>query len=679
MTTLLISEKPNAAFRIASALAEGSVVKKVKRKAVYYEITRKGERILVVPAVGHLYSLSQKEKGSGYPVFDVEWVPTHSISDSMKFSEGYLSNFIELSKSADSFVSSTDFDVEGEVIAANILEFACKAKNARRMKFSTLTSEELVASFENLLPSIDYRLASAGRARHFLDWFFGINLSRALMSAIKSAGLFKILSVGRVQGPALAILARREKEISEFVPKPFWQVFVDCKGVEFSHVKEKFFDKKEADSVKERTSKKGVVEKVEKRIVSVLPPFPYDLTSMQVDAYRCFGFSPSRSLELAQELYEQGIISYPRTSSQKLPSKLNLPKIIQSLSQNPSYSSLASSLVSGKRFVPHEGPKEDPAHPAIFPTGVSPNNLNVHQAKLYDLIVKRFLACFASPAKKERMKVSAFFGEEAYFVEGSRLVEEGWMKFFSPYVSEEDFPLPEFFEKEVLKADKVRQVEKKTSPPKRYTQATLIKKLESLGLGTKATRAEIIKTLFDRKYVKGKSIEVTSLGFSVFNALEKYCKEILSEELTRRFEKEMEDIQSGKKEMNEVLEEGKSVLIAVLSKFKEREKEIGEALLEGFNKVQREEQMAPIGVCNKCGKNLLVRKSKYGFFVGCQGYPDCRNVFPIPKNSIIEPVGRVCSTCGTPIVLVKRKGKKPFQMCLLPSCETKASWGKYSK
>ena len=214
MTTLIISEKPSAALKIATALSEKSPAKKALNKIPYYELKHKKEKILVVSAVGHLYNLKEKnKKGWTYPIFDIGWVPTYESSKGAEYTKGYINLIKKLSKEADKFVVATDYDIEGEVIGLNIIRFACEQKDAHRMKFSTLTKDELIDSYEKANKHLDWLQAEAGETRHFLDYYFGINLSRALTLAVKTTGHFKILSSGRVQGPALKILADKEKEI----------------------------------------------------------------------------------------------------------------------------------------------------------------------------------------------------------------------------------------------------------------------------------------------------------------------------------------------------------------------------------------------------------------------------------------------------------------------------------
>jgi len=209
---LIITEKPQAAGKIASAL--GKAEKTSYNKIPYYEVTRDGKKIIVVSAVGHLFTLSQKTNKRKIPMFDIAWTPNFLVRKG-DFSKKYYDAILKLCKNAGSLTVATDFDVEGEVIGLNIVRFICGQKDASRMKFSTLTSNELNKSYDEKKPTLSWNQGIAGETRHYLDWFYGINLSRALMNAIKSTGKFKIMSIGRVQGPALNLVVQREREIQK--------------------------------------------------------------------------------------------------------------------------------------------------------------------------------------------------------------------------------------------------------------------------------------------------------------------------------------------------------------------------------------------------------------------------------------------------------------------------------
>ncbi|MBU1703866.1 MAG: DNA topoisomerase I, partial [Nanoarchaeota archaeon] len=321
--TLIISEKPAAAKKIAEALADGKPIKENIFGVPYFKVTHGKKDIVVACAVGHLYALDQ-DKGNRavFPVFDISWKEAGEVRKTAEFSSKYLKVIKKLAKDANEFVIATDLDIEGETIGFNILRFACRQKDGKRMRFSTLTKEELIKSFENRTPTIDWGLAKAGETRHFLDFYNGINYSRALTSAYKSTGGFKILSIGRVQGPALKTIVDKEKEIKAFIPVPYWQIELNGKAkqrdINAWHKEDKFWEKQKAETVmtKVKGQKEGIVSSVEKKSFKQQPPFPFDLTSMQVEAYKVHKIQPKDTLAIAQELYTAGYISYPRTSSQ---------------------------------------------------------------------------------------------------------------------------------------------------------------------------------------------------------------------------------------------------------------------------------------------------------------------------------------------------------------------------
>ncbi|UCG95875.1 MAG: DNA topoisomerase I [archaeon] len=681
MTTLIISEKPKAAERIASALSDGHLEKGKRGKAVWFEIMVDGKRVLVVPAVGHLYNLKQKGDGKWtYPVFETEWVPSYEVSKNSAFSKAYLYNFKKLSGEADDFIVATDYDSEGSVIGYNILRFVCGTENAKRMKFSTLTAVELRESYRKASPKLDFPQIEAGIVRHKLDWLYGINTSRALTLAIKKASnYFKILSTGRIQGPALKIVARREKEIRKFVPKPFWELEAELKAEEkilAKHKEGKFWEKGLAEEIKKRCEGgKAVVSDISKKKYKHNPPHPFDLTALQTEAHSSFGFNPKQTLEVAQSLYDSGLISYPRTSSQKLPARLGLKNIVQKIGQQKAYRELAEKVLKGK-LKPNEGKKDDPAHPSIFPTGETPKKMNKWEKKLYDMIVRRFLAVFGEPAVRETIDVVFDINSELFVAKGKRTLEKNWIEFYEKYVNYEEQLLPPMKKGDVLDVLKVVLLEKETQPPNRYNQASLLKELEKLNLGTKATRAHIIHTLYERGYVRGNQIEVTELGFAVVDTLEKYCPEMLSEELTKEFEEDMDEVEKGLCKKEKIIERAIKTLSKILGNFKENELKIGEELQEALIKTRNDAYV--LGECPKCGHNLriIISRASKKRFVGCEGYKEgCRESFPLPQSGKIEHSGK-CKECGLPVIKVIRKGRRPYTMCIDPKCPSKADWNK---
>jgi DNA topoisomerase-1 len=684
--TLIITEKPTAAKTVAKALADGEVKEFEKDGSRWYEIKKDGKPVKVAPAAGHLFMLKQKSRGWNYPVFDVEWVPSFNFKAS-KFSEKFFRNLEMLAKDAGDFIIATDYDDEGEVIGANILRFICKREDAPRMKFSTMTKEELTESYKNMDKHLNKTLAEAGFTRHMMDWYFGINLTRALTNSIKAAGKrFRILSTGRVQGPTLHMLASHEKEIKAFKPDPFWIIEADVKigknYMKAEYEKDKVWDKKEADGVfgKSKNCKEASVKDISKKVMTQAPPKPYNTTSMLGDIYRYFGYPPQQGMQIAESLYQAGYISYPRTSSEKLPKDIDYKKILSNIAKIPKYEKLATSLLTKKELVPNEGAKTDAAHPAIYPTTQLPKKLGDKQQKVYDLLVHRFMAVFGEPAKRESQKISLDLNGNTFYVTGKKTVEAGWTALYGRYSARDEIILPEMKVGEKIKVDKVELQAKETQPPARYSQGSVLKEMEDKGLGTKATRPGILQILYNRGYLIGRSIEVTELGMNLSNILEKNVSDIVSEDLTKHFEEECDKVESGKMKKEEVLKEAEKTITDICEKFKAREIKIGKELTESV--IASQDKQSILGTCPKCGGTLKVMKmwNTGSRFVGCTGYKKgCRFGSPLPREGTIVSTGNVCQECKTPIIQVYRQGAKPFRMCLSLECPTKKDWLDKSK
>lgn len=681
--TLIISEKPDAATRIAQALAEGKVDKVGSKGAYWLEFQRMGRKHVCVPAVGHLFALNSiKGNGWEYPDFNVEWVPTYTNKGS-EFTKKYLNNIQKLVKDAEDFIVATDFDTEGEVIGYNILRFICKKNDAKRMKFSTLTKSDLEESYDNILPHIELGQAEAGLTRHFLDFYWGINTTRALTLAMKEhiKSSFILVSSGRVQSPTLYILAEREIEIRKFIPKPFWQLELEClindQEITAGYEEDRIWEKQKAQKIFDVCKGKDAkVKEVEKKKYKQSPPFPLDTTTLQTIAYTHFKFSPTQTMAIAEALYNTGLISYPRTSSQQLPEKIGYQKILEKLSKNYLYKISCEKLLKQKPLKPTEGKKTDPAHPAIYPTGEFSGALTEQQRKLYDLIVRRFLSVFGPDAIRESMKATLDVNGYNFLLSGSHTVEPGWIEFYGKYNKFEEQILPELVKGQIVKVKDLKLLDKETQPPSRYNQGSIVKEMEKRGLGTKATRANIVQTLYDRGYIKDKIIRATEFGEKVAEVLAENCPKIVSEELTRKFEEEMEDVRVGKKRREEVVEEAKSLLIEILKDFKEKQSKIGEKLSKGYISSKRNQKQ--IGICPKCGGNLKIISSKRTGkrFIGCENYPKCDCSYPLPQFGIISVLDKKCPDCELPTIMIKVKGRKSYTMCINHKCKSKENWGK---
>lgn len=724
---IIITEKPDAMTKIAQALSNGKARKVESRGAFWYEFMRGKRKFCVGCAVGHLFVLDTVKDGTGwkYPIFNVQWVPTHS-KKGHEFSQKYFENMQEVVKKGSEFIVATDYDTEGAVIGYNILKIMAGREKAKRMKFSTMTKDELIDSFENASPNMDGGQVEAGLTRHYLDFYWGINLTRALTLAMKNAAEkgFAILSTGRVQGPTLSMLYEKEMEIRKFKPTPFWQIELhlklDGQDVAANYEEEKIWKKDQADKVLSGSrGKDAVVKDIKKREYKQTPPVPFNTTDLQAEAYAQFKYSPTQTLSIAESLYQAGYISYPRSSSQKLPPSINYGKILKALAGLKPYEKFANDLLKKQSLVPKEGSRDDPAHPAVYPTFevADLKKLTSQQRRLYDLIVRRFLAVFADEALRESNTVSFDVNGNKFVVVGKRTIEPGWTKIYEPYMSTDELILPELEIGEKVKVSKIEQLAKETQPPGRYSQGSILKEMEKRNLGTRATRAEILKTLYDRRYIIGQSIKVTKLGEVVVKALQDYSPRILSEELTKKFEDETEQVMNGKLKHEKVLEEARETLVDILKDFKANENKIGKKLLEGLQQAREEERR--LGTCPNCKTGeLKILRSRFSkkFFVGCSSYfrcakcgftrnackckceicgglkgkckdgwkdkkwmPSCQTGFPLPGMARNIPTGKVCEKCNTPIIQVIRKGKRPFRMCLDPKCETKADWGKPKK
>ncbi len=667
---LVITEKPQAALKIASALATSKKIEKKSLNGVpYYEIERNGKKIVIACAVGHLFTLSQNSKKGEFPVFDISWTPNFAVRKN-DFTKKYYDAILKLARNAGSLTVATDYDIEGEVIGLNVVRYICGQKDASRMKFSTLTAKELNKAYEEKSPSLNWGQAIAGETRHYLDWFYGINLSRALMNAIKAVGRFKIMSIGRVQGPALNLIVQKEREIQKFKPEPYWQIFItvtDGKNkLELKHNKD-IFDKTELskfENLKGRTAE----AKTTKTEQALKPNPPFNLTSLQTEVYKLYGITPSNTLKIAQSLYLAGLISYPRTSSQKLPESIGYKEIVEKLSKIYN----AEHLITKDK--PLEGSKTDPAHPAIYPTGQNNAALSDNEKKVYDLIVRRFLAVFCDDAIIDNKNVKITIDNLTFTARGSSIRKKAWMEIYPTKLKETSIPdMNGSVEIIDLKIE-----EKETQPPKRYSPASIVSELEKRNLGTKATRATIIETLYDRGYIKEKSIEATPLGMSLISTLEKYSPIIIDENLTREFENEMESITSAKDNFEErekeIIQKAKETITKIAQQFQKSEKDIGKELVEANSRLQeqqrKENTLISCPVCKKGNLAITYSKKNKRYFVACNAYPECKTTFSLPPNGTVKKTQEACKECGFPKLMLLKSGKRPWIFCFNPDCIT---------
>ena len=655
MTKIILAEKPSVAKKIAAFLSskkpQARQYKKGRDSAYYYIGEIDGEKLYVVPAAGHLYAIDTDQLGYDYPIFDVHWKPKYEVTDAkgnpvkgfnytrayeemIRYAvceaiKGKCSSSLSPENLHDLLMNSnveiyvaTDFDREGETIAYTILRYSLGLfddeikKKVKRMKFSAITAGEIKHAFQNPM-SFQFNFAQAGVARHKVDWIWGINLSRALTNATIKAKSFAALSTGRVQGPTLKLIVDREREIENFKPKPYYYIKAICErdGIKFEarHTVGKFWKKEEAEAVLSRI--KGAPLKVvdaKTKIMNKNPPAPFDLTTLQKEAYRVYKYSPKKTLDVAQKLYEKGYLTYPRTDSQKLPKK-DWRKVLESLQERSDVMSIVKEILQKGTLSPVEGRKDDPAHKAIHPTGIVPRDLDQDEENIYSLVLRRFLAAFMDPAKI-KMTTVYFEADGEKFVTRSKEVHSlGYLKAYKYDMPEDLSMLPKLKAGDIVEKVEYKLVSEKTKPPSRYSLSSLIATMEKLGLGTKATRGDIIDTLFKRGYISGKSsIKPLPLGRAVVEALEKYAPEIVSVELTAHLEEELSRIQKGEKRGDEIVNDVIHSIEPILKSMKEQEASIGEALSKSikrksnkpnYNKTKKE------GSSYERGQNKRYKKS----------------------------------------------------------------------
>ncbi len=591
---LVIAEKPKAASKIARALG---LRKRGRLYGIPYWVgSFNGRKFVVVPTAGHMFSLHTGVRG--FPVFNYRWVPRWVSEPSSKHLIKFYRAIKRLASRATYFINACDYDIEGSVIGFLIIKFLGDLKKAGRVKFSSLVSEELRSAFRKV-GGLDWSMVEAGLCRHELDWIWGINISRALMHIFRHYGNSKTrLSAGRVQSPTLTEVLRRHVEKEVFIPEPYYtlnvEVTIDGKVLTLNNLFPPFKKLGEVRARAEALRNLGFLKVLNKfrSVKSLNPPPPFNLPDMQVEASRIHGLAPAETLRLAEELYLDTLISYPRTNSQKLPPGMNWRNIIGNLGKVGQYSGYVKELLREGLLTPREGVKEDPAHPAIYPTGYLPKDLTGKKGKLYDLIVRRFLACFGRPARVISTKYEIAGGGLRFSLESRKVDEQGWLKIY-PYIEIKVSEVPELQVGDLLPVKRVKIIKTYSRPPQLYTRVTLLKWMESVNIGTESTRAEIIEVLFKRGYLRnrGKYVDVTELGEVVSRILSEMFSEVTSVNLTRDFEEKLRGIMSGRLSRSEVIAEAINVLEPRLLVVK-----------EGVNeeKVKRLVNVEPARKCDLC-------------------------------------------------------------------------------
>jgi DNA topoisomerase-1 len=646
MSWLIIAEKDKTARRIASILFKD--VRRLKKNNVNYYYSPSNDAF-VLGLKGHIVEVD-------FPSEYNDWrkTPLKALLRS-KFvwrvkEKAIAKLLVELAKDVDRVTVATDYDREGELIGVEALQIIKRVNpNVRvdRVRFSAITPADIRQAFANPV-SIDYNLAKAAEVRQKIDLVWGAVLTRLLSLSAGKLGK-DFLSVGRVQSPTLRLIVEREKQIMEFKSKKYWEVYIKVSGIEAKHEK-RFEDKTEAQKVLSKIGDYAEVLKFEKKKVEENKPIPFNTTEFLKEASRFM--SPDKAMQIAEELYMSGYISYPRTDNTVYPQTLNLKRLVEMFLD--SEFRREAELVLSNPIVPSKGRKETKDHPPIHPTAVaSRRDLSKDEWIIYELIVRRFLASLAPKAVWEIRRVEFSANGEIFKASGKTLVYEGWRSIYT-YTQPEQNLIPEFTVGDILKIEGKRIAEKKTKPPQRYTTGRLIKLMEKLGLGTKSTRHEIIKKLYSRRYVYGNPLKPTNTAFAVIEALKKNAETITLPDMTAKLEQDMDAIAEGRLSDKVVLAESIRFLDQILSKI--NVEELGKSLREGIEEDKKKElEKSSLGLCPKCKEGYLVIKKAEKRFVGCTNYPKCDLSFPLPQKGRIYITSKVCEKHGLKKIKIRTK------------------------
>ncbi len=663
MKKLIITEKANAARRISTILSDGKSKSSTSGGVTVISFETGGDDYDVVSLRGHIIELDYPKEyndWSGTSPVDLVYAPQVKTVRV----KSILNMIKDLAAQADEIIIATDYDREGELIGMEtVREAGADLAKVRRAKFSALTKGEVENAFDNLTDP-DKKLADAAEARQIIDLAWGAVLTRLISLSSGQVGK-NFMSVGRVQSPTLKLLVDRHEEIESFVPKPYWEIVGKFGILAFkgTHEANPFWDKDEAEAILSVVTdyKDGTVKSFEVTQKEEYRPAPFDTTQMQVEANK-IGIPPTTAMKLAEDLYTGGYISYPRTENTEYPKTLNLRSVLEKL-KDGDFKSEAEEILAQEKIIPSKGKRRTTDHPPIYPTaGATADKMKGDKWKLYELIVRRFLATVAPNAESEVTNCVIDVGGENFNAEGYVLKKKGWKKYYGKYMKSNDSKLPALKVGDKVDIRSMSVVESETRPPYRYNQGSLIQEMDRLQLGTKSTRHDIIGKLYSRNYVQGNYMIPTPSGIALTKALENHGGGITEPDMTAKLESDMQMIMDGEKTLDSVVTESQDMLHDVAVKISEDSEEIGTEIKAALRSQQH------IGICPSCGNNMTIKRSKNGNFIGCDGYPECKRAYPVPRGALIQTVDSVCPVCGLPQLRIIRKGNPPSLQCIDPKC-----------
>ena len=669
MKTLVVAEKFNTALRIAIVLSDGRMKRGKAGSVPVFRFERPDSEYAVIGLRGHIIELDYPDELAHWSLGNLgQLLETPPVK---RVSEGRIVEAIRsIVKEFDRVILATDFDREGELIGWEALEIIRQVHptiHVQRARYSALTRDEIEHAFSEL-HEVDRALAEAAESRQEIDLVWGALLTRYL-SLTAGQGGSGFLSAGRVQTPTLALLVTRDQEIKEFVAEPFWTLeatgVADGEEFRLQHEHGIFTDAGEAKKALARVAgaTEGRVAEFQEEEVRRRPPVPFSTTLFVSEATR-LGLSAAGAMRIAEDLYTQGLISYPRTDNTVYPRGLGLRSLIEKLVESP-FREEATYVLAQPSFRPTRGRTETTDHPPIYPTGVvDPKKLKPDHSKIYELVVRRFLATVSPDCIGRSRTVRVRIRNEGFDGKGYHVLDPGWYRVY-PYQHPEESAMPSLRVDQAVVVKDLRLTEDKTQPPRRFSQGSLIQEMERLGLGTKSTRHDILQKLLDRHYVQARNLEPTSTGVAVTEALRAHAPFVTLPDMTHRLEADMEQVAESKKAKTEVLEESREML-----------REVHEALTVNAEAVRKTLTTAMdrqhfVGPCPRCGGALRMQRSARGSrWVQCVNNPrSCTVSYALPAAGFIEPAPEfLCPTCQTPRLKIVFRGQRPQLYCINPEC-----------
>ena len=624
-----------------------------------------GSKYKVIASVGHVRDLPKSRLGVDEENnFAPEYINIRGKAETIR----------ELRKeaaAASRILLATDPDREGEAISwhlAYLLDI--DPASDCRVTFNEISKNTVLEAIKNPRP-IDFALVDSQQARRVLDRLVGYKISPLLWKKVARG-----LSGGRVQSAALKLICDRENEINAFVPEEYWYIaadFGDGFVAELSKIggrKAKVTSREQTDAIREELDGNDyIVKSVKEGTRQTKPYAPFTTSSLQQDASIKLGFQTSKTMQIAQQLYEginlkgygaRGLITYLRTDSVRVSDQA---KAAAKAFIKDKY----GDQYTGNNYYSNKNKTNQDAHEAIRPSDITlepdmiKDLLSPDQFKLYELIWKRFTASQMAPAEFDTVAVVIKNGRYEFKANGSRMTFDGWKKVYHTQSNENEVNIPEISEGQVLDLEKLITEQKFTQPPSRYTEASLVKEMEDKNIGRPSTYASIIAVLVARKYIKRvkKSLVPTKLGFDVTGILQDYFKDIVDVEFTGEMEDKLDEIELGDIEWQSVI--------------REFYKGFSEELERASTEVERIEKEVVLSdeICELCGKPMAFKEGRFGRFLACTGYPECKNTRPIVKSTGIK-----CPKCGKDIVEKKSKKGKTFYGCSgFPACDV-SYWDK---